>query len=55
MVWLKHALGGPIFMCDGCGQGYLDFKVALSCEEHCRKNGSCSMEISEKAVYRPDE
>ena len=55
MVWLKHALGGPIHICGECGLGYLDVKDALACEEHCRKSRSCSLDIAKKAVYRPDE
>jgi hypothetical protein len=44
-----------IFLCDICGLGYLDKKTAQDCEDYCKANpGSCSVEISKKAVYFPE-
>ena len=44
-----------VFLCDICGLGYADKKTAQDCEDYCRAHpGSCSAEISAKAVYSPD-
>jgi hypothetical protein len=43
-----------VFLCDICGLGYEDRKTAQECEDYCRSHhGSCSAEISAKAVYTP--
>ena len=43
-----------VFLCDICGLGYSDRKTAQVCEDYRRAHhGSCSAEISEKAVYIP--
>ncbi len=46
--------GQTLFLCDVCGFGYLDIETARKCEDWCRKTGTCSIEITEKAVYFPD-
>jgi hypothetical protein len=44
-----------VFLCDICGLGYSDEKTAQDCENYCRAHpGSCSVEISQKAVYFPE-
>jgi hypothetical protein len=44
-----------VFLCGICGLGYLEKKVAQDCEDYCRAHaGSCSVEITKKAVYFPD-
>jgi len=43
-----------IFICGVCGLGYSDKETAEKCEEWCRKTGTCSIEITKKAVYFPD-
>jgi len=44
-----------VFLCDICGLGYLDKKIAQDCEDYCKAHpGSCSVEISKKAVYFPE-
>jgi hypothetical protein len=43
-----------LFLCDVCGFGYLDVETARKCENWCRKTGTCSIEITDKAVYFPD-
>jgi len=53
MVWVKNVGMLPAYVCDSCGFGYRDAKTALACEEHCKKNKSCSVELASKAVYRP--
>jgi hypothetical protein len=43
-----------VFLCGICGLGYEDRKTAQECEDYCRSHhGSCSAEISAKAVYAP--
>ena len=43
-----------VFLCDICGLGYSERKTAQNCEDYCRSHsGSCSAEISKKAVYTP--
>jgi hypothetical protein len=53
MVWIMNVGMKPAYVCDACGSGYRDPKVAISCEEYCKKNKACSTEISKKAVYKP--
>jgi hypothetical protein len=44
-----------VFLCDICGLGYLERSIAQECEDYCRTHaGSCSAEISKKAVYLPN-
>jgi hypothetical protein len=44
-----------VFLCDICGLGYSERKIAQDCEDYCRIHpGSCSVEISKKAVYLPN-
>lgn len=54
MVREKKVGGQTLFVCDVCGFGYLDEETARKCEEWCTKTGSCSLEITKKAVYFPD-
>ncbi|MGD0645744.1 MAG: hypothetical protein ABSA75_12640 [Candidatus Bathyarchaeia archaeon] len=45
-----------VFLCDICGLGYSDRKTAQECEDYCKAHlGSCSAEISQKAVYLPEK
>jgi hypothetical protein len=43
-----------VFLCEECGFGYADRETAKKCEDWCRKTRSCSLEITEKAVYHPN-
>jgi hypothetical protein len=55
MVSEKRVGDKTVFLCDICGLGYADKKTAQDCEDYCRSHhGSCSAEISAKAVYSPD-
>ena len=55
MVTEKKIGDKTVFLCDICGLGYSDRKTAQECEEYCRAHpGSCSVEISQKAVYLPE-
>ncbi len=47
--------GKPVFLCDICGFGYEVRETAEECEDYCRTYNSCSIKITEKAVYIPEE
>jgi hypothetical protein len=54
MVSEKKLGDKKVFLCDICGLGYADRGTAQDCEDYCRTHdGSCSAEISAKAVYVP--
>ena len=42
-----------VFVCDSCGLGYRDPVVAFQCEQFCKENRACSIEIARKAAYKP--
>lgn len=39
-----------LFQCPECGLNYRDLAMAKECENYCRENKACSMEIAKKAV-----
>jgi hypothetical protein len=45
---------GAVFQCEVCGLGYKDLDTAERCEEYCNAHGSCSLEITKKAIYKPN-
>ena len=47
--------GKPVFLCDICGFGYEDRETAEECEDYCRTYNSCSIKITEKTGYIPEE
>ncbi len=54
MVTEKKIDGKTVFLCDICGLGYAEKRTAQECEDYCRSHaGSCSAEISKKAIYLP--
>ena len=54
LVTKKRIGNRTVFLCDICGLGYADRVTAQECEDYCRAHkGSCSAEISAKAVYLP--
>ena len=54
MVTKKTIGNRTVFLCDICGLGYANRATAQECEDYCRAHhGSCSAEISSKAVYLP--
>jgi hypothetical protein len=55
MVTEREPEGRTVFLCDICGVGYVDRETAQECEDYCRTHNSCSIEITEKAVYHPEE
>ena len=52
MVWVKNIGMKAAFVCDSCGLVFRDPKVALSCEEFCKKYNACSPEIAAKAMSK---
>ncbi len=46
---------GRVFLCDVCGFGYNERETSEECEDYCRTYNSCSIKITEKAVYFPEE
>jgi len=55
LVTEKEIGDKTVFLCDICGLGYSDKKTAQECEDYCKTHpGSCSAEISQKAVYLPE-
>ena len=54
MVSEKKVGDKMVFLCDIFSLGYADRKTAQECEDYCRaRPGSCSAEISAKAVFVP--
>jgi len=54
LVTEKRIGDKTVFLCDICGLGYADRVTAQECEDYCRSHGgTCSAEISKKAVYLP--
>jgi len=45
--------GKTIYRCELCGFGYSAIEIAERCEQYCHIHGSCSPEIMEKAIYKP--
>ncbi|MEM2102469.1 MAG: hypothetical protein QXM22_03035 [Candidatus Bathyarchaeia archaeon] len=54
MVKEKKIDSQTLYLCSVCELGYLDRETAQKCEEWCKKTGTCSVEITKKAVYVPD-
>ncbi|NIU38542.1 hypothetical protein GWN65_00810 [Candidatus Bathyarchaeota archaeon] len=46
--------GKTLFLCEECGLGYTDRETAQKCEDWCKKTGTCSLEITRKALYKRD-
>lgn len=55
MVTEREHGGETVFLCDICGLGYADRETARECEDYCKAHNSCSIEITEKAVYHPEK
>ncbi len=43
-----------VYYCPVCGYGYADKRTAEECREYCSKNSSCSLEITRKAIRKPE-
>jgi hypothetical protein len=53
MVSEVQRKGDTVYLCEFCGFGYADLETAEQCEEYCDTHGSCSLEITKKAIYKP--
>ncbi len=42
-----------VYLCELCGFGYGDLDTAEKCEQYCDTHGSCSLQITQKAIYKP--
>jgi hypothetical protein len=42
-----------VYLCELCGFGYSDLDTAEKCEQYCDTHGSCSLQITQKAIYKP--
>ena len=38
------------YICEECGLKYLSNDIAMKCEEFCKENNACNMEIIKLAV-----
>ena len=45
--------GQTVYLCEACGFGYEDLDTAERCEQYCDTHGSCSLEITQKVIYKP--
>jgi hypothetical protein len=54
MVNELESKAGTVFQCELCGFGYKDLDTAERCEEYCDAHGSCSLEITKKAIHKPN-
>ncbi len=53
MVKKEMYRGALIFVCEECGFGYAEERLAIMCEAFCRRMGACNMEVTRFAVKRP--
>ena len=54
MVSELEKKSGTVFQCELCGFGNKDLDAAEQSEEYCDTHGSCSLEITKKAIYKPN-
>lgn len=47
--------GKEIFICEICGLGYENRKIAEECQNYCSIHKACSLEIISKAIYFPKQ
>lgn len=47
--------GKMIYTCALCKLGYANMKTAKECEAFCKSHDACSLEITKKAVYKPEQ
>lgn len=45
--------GKQVYVCEECGFGYSEKRLALMCEEFCKRVGACSGEITKLAIMKP--
>jgi hypothetical protein len=51
---VKEAEPEKIYYCNVCGYGYANEAVAKECEEYCKTHNSCSLQITAKAIRKPE-
>ncbi|MCL4435655.1 MAG: hypothetical protein M1503_00885 [Thaumarchaeota archaeon] len=42
-----------VYLCDECGFGYSNLETAQECQDYCSTHNACSFEITQNAIYRP--
>jgi hypothetical protein len=53
MVLKVKVCGLDDYMCEECGFLYHELETAVRCEDFCRRNHACSLEITAKAAHKP--
>jgi len=53
MVLKVKVCGLDDYMCEECGFLYHELETAVGCEDFCRRNHACSLEITAKAAHKP--
>jgi len=53
MVSKTDVKGQTAYECELCGMRYWELDIAEQCEDYCGIHGSCSIEITRKAIHRP--
>ena len=43
-----------VYYCSVCGYGYAREALAKECETYCTTHNSCSLQITAKAIRKPD-
>ena len=43
-----------VYYCSVCGYGYASESLAKECEEYCTTHNSCSLQITARAIRKPD-
>jgi rubrerythrin len=47
-------IDGGVYYCPVCGYGYADQRTAEECRDYCNAHFSCSLEITGKAIRKPE-
>jgi len=47
-------IGKRVFLCEICACGYKEQSMARDCEDYCRAHKNSSLQITKKAVLRPE-
>lgn len=43
-----------VYYCSVCGYGYATEALAKECEDYCTSHSSCSLQITAKAIRKPE-
>ena len=52
MVHTENYQGKKIHLCDSCQFGYIEKKLAQTCENRCKKFNACALEITKHAIKK---